>query len=108
MATDKSFAEYVAGQFDLGREITIKKMFGEYAIYADGKVFGFICDNKLFIKPISAAKKYIVNVVEGEAYPGSKMYYLIEEKLDDVAWMSGLVKAMWDDLPEPKPKKKKT
>lgn len=76
--------------------------------YADGKVFGFICDNKLFIKPISAAKKYIVNVVEGEAYPGSKMYYLIEEKLDDVAWISGLVKAMWDDLPEPKPKKKKT
>ncbi|MEZ4910634.1 MAG: TfoX/Sxy family protein [Saprospiraceae bacterium] len=107
MASDLSFMEFVAGQFQYSGEITFKKMFGEYAIYADGKVFAFVCDNKLFIKPIEAARNYIKDVVEAEAYPGSKMYFLIEDKLEDVAWLSGLVTAMVPELPEPKPKKKK-
>jgi len=43
--------EFVMEQIRNAGEVTTKKMFGEYGIYADGKLFGLICDNKLFIKP---------------------------------------------------------
>ena len=57
MATDQDFIDYVAEQAGLGERLTRRKMFGEYAFYVDGKVVAFACDNSLFFKPSSAAKK---------------------------------------------------
>ncbi|TAF98395.1 MAG: competence protein TfoX, partial [Bacteroidetes bacterium] len=48
MASDQNFVDYVVGQIQNAGEITAKKMFGEYALYADGKMVAVICDNKLF------------------------------------------------------------
>lgn len=59
MASSKSFADFVTDQIQGAGEITVKKMFGEYGIYSDGKIFGLICDNKLFIKPSLAGKAFI-------------------------------------------------
>lgn len=107
MASDQKFVEFVVEQIEYGGDITAKKMFGEYALYVDGKIFALICDNKLFIKPIDASLKYIGSPTEAPPYPGSKNYYLVEEKLEDRDWLSGLIKVMAPELPEPKPKKKK-
>jgi TfoX/Sxy family transcriptional regulator of competence genes len=52
--------------------ITAKSMFGEYGLYAEGKIFAVVCDNKLFIKPTEAGRTYIVDVVEAPPYPGAK------------------------------------
>ena len=82
-------------------------MFGEYGIYADGKIFGLICDNKLFIKPTNTGKTFFKKVVEAPPYPGAKTYFLIEEKLEDREWLSELVRITVKELPEPKPKKNK-
>jgi hypothetical protein len=38
MATDASFVTYICEQADMPRRLTFKKMFGEYALYVDGKV----------------------------------------------------------------------
>ena len=46
MASNQTFVDFVVGQIKNAGEITAKKMFGEYGIYADQKIFGFICDNK--------------------------------------------------------------
>jgi TfoX/Sxy family transcriptional regulator of competence genes len=35
--------------------ISYRYMFGEYAIYCDGKVVALVCDNQLFVKPSDAA-----------------------------------------------------
>ncbi len=51
MPSDQKFVDYVLDQIQNAGEITAKKMFGEYAIYSDEKLFGLICDNQLFIKP---------------------------------------------------------
>jgi TfoX/Sxy family transcriptional regulator of competence genes len=51
MASDQNFVNFVIEQVKNAGEITAKKMFGEYGIYANEKLFGLICDNKLFIKP---------------------------------------------------------
>lgn len=107
MASDKAFIDFVNDQIDYPGEIIIKKMFGDYGIYADGKIFGLICDNKFFIKPTDAGRAYIRDVVEAPPYPGAKLYFLIEEKLEDRAWLRELVQVTVKELPEPKPKKKK-
>jgi len=80
-------------------------MFGEYGIYSDGKIFGLICDNMLYIKPTKSGKEFIGNVVEAPPYPGAKPYFLIEDKIDNSEWLSELVRITVNELPVPKPKK---
>lgn len=106
MASTQSTVDFLADQMAGAGKITSRKMFGEYALYCDTKVVAFVCDDQLFIKPTEAARKYIKNVVEKPAYPGSKMYFWISDEFwDDNDWLSGLVKASAVELPFPKPKK---
>lgn len=107
MASDLSFVEFIAGQMKEAGSITYRKMFGEYALYCERKVIALICDNRLFIKPTDAGKKFIGDVVNAPAYPGAKPSFLIEDKLKDQAWISNLAKITAKSLPVPEPKKKK-
>ena len=106
MATDKNFVDFITDQLENVGEISVIKMFGEYGIYADGKIFGLICDNKLFIKPTQSGREFIGNPVEAPAYPGAKPSFLIEDKLEEREWLSELVRISVKELPVPKPKKK--
>lgn len=107
MASDQKFVDYVVDQIKHSEEITAKKMFGEYALYAGEKIFALICDNKLFIKPTQAGREFIGEVVEAPPYPGAKPSFLIEDKVEDREWLSKLVGISVKELPLPKPKKKK-
>ena len=106
MASDRQFVEFLLDQITGAGEVTYKAMFGEYGLYADGKLFALVCDNKLFIKPTQSGRSYIEDVVEAPPYPGAKPSFLIEEKLEDGEWLSQLVKISLPELPEPKPKPK--
>ena len=107
MASDQKFVDFVVEQIENSGEINARKMFGEYGIYSDGKLFGLICDNKLFIKPTKSGREFIGNVVEAPPYPGAKPSFLIEDKIEDREWLSELVRISVKELPMPKPKKKK-
>ena len=107
MGSDKHFLEFVVDQITNAGEISAKYMFGEYGIYSDGKIFGLVCDNKLFIKPTEGGRNYIGSPVEAPAYPGAKPSFLIEDKLEDREWLSELIRITVKELPEPKPKRKK-
>ena len=107
MASDRDFVEYVVDQVDEAGIIAYRKMFGEYALYCDGKVVALVCDNSVFVKQTEGGRRFIGEVVEAPAYPGAKMSFLIEEKLDDREWMSELIKITCGELPEPRPKRKK-
>lgn len=107
MASDKNYLDYVVDQIKNAGTITYIKMFGEYGIYSDGKLFALVCDNKLFIKPTKAGREFIKDVVEAPPYPGAKLSFLIEDKLENRDWISNLVRITVNELPEPKPKKKK-
>ncbi len=107
MASDLSFVEFVVDQMENAGTVTYRKMFGEYAVYCNGKVVALICDNQLFIKPTEGGRSFIGNVIEAPPYPGAKMSFLIEDKLEDREWLSHLVRITAKELPEPKPKKKK-
>ncbi len=71
MASDLEFAEYVCDQMRAAGLITHRRMFGEYAIYCDGKVVGFICDNTLFVKPTAGGRAAAGPIEEGLPYPGA-------------------------------------
>jgi TfoX/Sxy family transcriptional regulator of competence genes len=108
VSSQKQTVDYILEQSAAAGTVTARPMFGEYGMYCDGKVMAFICDDQLFIKPTEAGRAYLGTVTEAPAYPGSKMYFLIDgDRWDDAEWLAGLVKATADDLPAPKPKKPK-
>ena len=107
MSTNQDFIDFIIDQVQDAGLITYRKMFGEYAIYSDGKIFALVCNNKLFIKPTVGGKSFIGDAAEAPPYPGAKLYFLIEDKIEDHEWISELVKITVKELPEPKPKKKK-
>ena len=107
MASDLSFVEYIVDQIENAGEIRYRKMFGEYAVYCNEKVTALICDNQLFIKPTEAGRAFIGDVIEAPPYPGAKNSFLIEDKMDDREWLSNLVSITANELPMPKPKRKK-
>lgn len=107
MASDQKFVDYVLDQINIHGQVTCRKMFGEFGLYFDDKLFGLICDNKLFIKPTVSGRQFIGDVVEEPPYPGAKPSFLISDRLDDRDWLKKLVMTTAQELPQPKPKKKK-
>jgi len=107
MASDPDFVEYVCDQLGGAGRITSRKMFGDYAVYCEGKVVALVCDNQLFVKPTAAGRAVIGKPVEAPPYPGAKPHFLIDDELDDRDWLTTLVRATHAEHPEPKPKKPK-
>ena len=108
MATEQSFVDYIAEQARLGSRLTYKKMFGEYALYLDGKVVAFACDNSLFIKPSEASTRLAPQLPLGQPYPGAKDYPVADELLDDPDALRRLIEETAALMPPPKPKKLRT
>ncbi len=107
MASDQKFVDFILEQIDIPEQITAKKMFGEYGLYFGEKIVALVCDNKLFVKPTLAGRAFIKEVIEAPPYPGAKPSFLIEEQLDDSVWLKELINLTAQELPSPKPKKKK-
>ena len=107
MASDLEFVTFVVDQLDDSCDVTYRKMFGEYALYLDGKVVALICDNQLFVKPTGAGRAFIGEVNEASAYPGAKPSFLIGDRLEDGEWLARLLRLTAEELPRPKPKKKR-
>ena len=84
--------------------LTARRMFGEYALYLDGKTVAFVCDDTLFIKPTPRALALLPDAPRGPAYPGSKDYIIGAEVLDDPALCIRALRAVAEDSPAPKPK----
>lgn len=106
MASDLEFVEYVCDQAKKSVRLTFRKMFGEYVLYANGKVVALICDNSLFLKPTPAAREFLGNPTEKAPYPGAKPYFLIDEDLDNRDRLGELFLIIERSLPAPKPKKR--
>lgn len=106
MASKPEFVQYIADQLSGAGEITYRKMFGEYGMYLDGKIFSVICEDQFYVKVTEAGRRFAPELEEAPPYEGAKPYFLAEE-LDDKEWLTALAKETWKELPVPKPKKKK-
>ena len=95
-------------RFAVPGHVSHRRMFGEFAVYCDGKVVALVCDNQFFLKPTDAGKALLERVKEAPPYPGAKPYYLIDAQLDDAEAAAAIVRATADALPAPKVKTAKS
>lgn len=106
MATSPATVESVLSA--LGRPFSARAMFGEHAVYADGKVVALVCDDRLYVKVHAATDALAEECELAPPYPGAKDHYVLDEgqwmaRRDLPRMLAGLAKA----LPAPKPKTKK-
>lgn len=106
MSSRAELVQYIVDQCSGAGEITARKMFGDYGIYCNGKIFGLICDDQLFIKITDAGKKLMPHLETAPPYEGAKAYFLFSD-IDNKDALSGFVLATCEALPTPKPKKKR-
>jgi DNA transformation protein and related proteins len=107
MASELGFVQYVCDQMSDAGRVTYRKMFGEYAIYCDGKVVALVCDDQLFVKPTPGGRAFIGTPAEAPPYPGAKPSFLIEDHIDDREWLTGLIDVTVRELPAARQKRAK-
>ena len=105
MASSNDFVQFIADQCSGAGEIVVKKMFGDYGIYCNGKIFGLICDDRFFLKPTEEARPLLRTIELRPPYDGAKDYFYITD-VDDRDYLSALVSVTCKALPEPKKRKK--
>lgn len=106
MASSRSYVTFILDQLSEAEGITSRPMMGETILYVHGRVFGGICDDRLLVKPVPAAAALLPSAPMERPYEGGKEMLLVEN-VDDRAFLAKLVSAMYEELPPPKPKKKK-
>lgn len=107
MATRKETAGFILQQLGHPERLSVKPMFGEFALYADGKPVAFICDDQLFVKIMPESASLEGRCEKAPAYPGSKDYYLVPEDLiSSESRMAAILLRIGEALPLPKARKK--
>jgi len=105
VSTSEETAAFIEDQL-AGLDFRTGKMFGEYAIYCDNKVVGFITDDTLMIKPSGVDPAVLEGTVPGHAYPGSKLYHSVPgDLLENREWLHRAIQSTADALPAPPPKR---
>ena len=110
MASSQSTVDYIAEQVARAGTVAGRKMFGEYALFCDGKMVALICDDQLFVKPTAAGRSHIGVVTEKPPYKGAGPYFWISgDQWEDSDWLTELVRVSATELPMPvrKPRKRK-
>ena len=92
MASSKDYLEFILGQLCELNDISYRAMMGEFILYYKGKIVGGIYDDRLLVKPLP--------------YDGAKEMLLVDD-VDNKDYLTGLFDAMYDELPNQKPKKKR-
>ena len=106
MATSKEYLSYILEQIGEIGNISHRAMMGEYVLYYKDKVIGGIYDNRFLVKPVKSAVALLPDAPMETPYEGAKDMLMIED-VENHALMAELMEAMYDELPAPKPKKKR-
>lgn len=107
MATSKEYLLYILDQLSLIEGITHRKMMGEYILYHRGKIAAYLCDGCLLVKILPSTQAFLPSARQKPPYDGAKNMLLVEN-VEDRAFLRDLFEAMYQELPEPSKKRKKT
>ncbi len=103
MASSKEYLDFVLEQCE---GLSARAMMGEYVLYYSGKVVGGIYDNRLLVKPTPSAVALMPDAAWELPYEGAKEMLLVDN-IEDSVFMKRLFEAMYEELPEPKPRKRR-
>lgn len=104
VASSQEMVDFVRGR--LGARFDLRKMFGEYAIYAEGKVVALLCDDRVYVK-VHEATAPLAGAELAPSYPGAKPHYVIEEGMLADPALGKLLLGLAHALPEPKTLRRK-
>ena len=100
------FNEYVRDIFSSAGDIVIRSMMGGYLVYFNGKLIGDICANELFLKRTPTSDRLLADSELRYPYEESRTLMHVFDRFEDAALIRELLTGMYDELPEPKKKKK--
>ena len=106
MATTKEYLQFILDQLTGLEDIAYRAMMGEYILYYRSRIAAYLCDDRLLVKPVAAAKKLLPASPMEPPYEGAKEMILVED-VDNADFLRELFRAIYDELPEPKKKRKK-
>lgn len=106
MSTSKEYLNFVLEQLSSLDGISHRMMMGEYLIYYHGKLAAYICDGRFLVKPVPSAVKMLPDAEYDSISEGGKKKLLRVDDVDNRELLTELFVSMYDELPEPKPRKK--
>ena len=98
MASTPEYLEYVLDLLTGVPEVSSRKMMGEYLLYASGKLFGGVYDDRFLVKDTESSRAVLS--AEEVPYEGASPMLLVD--VEDAEVVSAMVVAMLSELPEPK------
>ncbi len=98
MASSAEYLEYVLELLSGVPEVTTRKMMGEYLLYASGKLFGGVYDDRFLVKDTDVSR--VVLATEEVPYEGASPMLLVD--VEDPDGVAKLVLDMLPELPDPK------
>lgn len=106
MANNKELVDYIMEQLADLEEIRHIPMMGGYIFYYRERIFGGIYGGGFLVKITEASKKYMPDSEPESPYTGAKPMLPVTI-LEDRVTLQAMVREMYPELPERKPKKKK-
>lgn len=104
MPSTNEYVDYVMSLLSKLDDTSSRKMMGEYVLYYRGKVFGGVYDNRFLVKITPHSSSMLSH--EEIPYDGAKPMFMVES--EDTEFVRRLVDGMYDELPMPKPRQKKS
>ena len=98
MASSEEYLAYVLDLLANVPEVTTRKMMGEYLLYASGKLFGGVYDDRFLVKSTDASRAVLTT--EQVPYEGAAPMLLVD--VEDADVVATLVASLLPELPEPK------
>ena len=105
MATSRDYVDYILEQC-AGLPVRTRAMMGEYILYYNDRVAADLCDNRMLVKNLPAARSRMPDAPLEPPYPGAKEMLLVEFT-DDRQRLADLLEAIYPELPAPRPRKRK-
>ncbi len=104
MPSSKEYLNFILDQLSGLEDITHLGMMGEYIIYYRGRIVGGIYDDRFLVKPVVAAHALMPYAPMEVPYPGLREMLLVTD-VDNPDFLCELFNAMYNELPDPKPKR---
>ena len=104
MASSREYLDFILEQLSGLESISCKAMMGEFILYYRGKIVGGIYDDRFLVKPVKSAMKMMQDADREVPYEGAKEMLLVDN-VDNREFLTELLTAMYEELPDPKKKK---
>jgi TfoX/Sxy family transcriptional regulator of competence genes len=107
MATQKGTIDFILQKLGNDKRFSTRAMFGEYALYVDGKVVALVCNDQLYVKILPASDPLEEICEQDSPYPGARLHYVVEEsQLSNIENLAEILFAVATEVPDKKKKVK--